>query len=262
MFEILLINLGILWTCMILMWLAAIKLEDVSIVDRFWGVMCITPAVTTWLQLGEPSQIGKLAVLCVTLWGLRVAWHITQRNWGHGEDPRYTSFLAKHRPGWTAHWYSLRYVFLLQGFLAWLISSPVQLVQFAEPHHGFAWLAVLGIAVWLTGFLTEVIGDAQLKRFKRDPDNKGKLMDRGLWSWTRHPNYFGDFTVWVGLAIVAASVPWGWLTFISPAVFLYFLLKITGVVPLEADMRARYADYDAYAARVSSFFPRPPKCVP
>ncbi|MEJ8662051.1 DUF1295 domain-containing protein [Streptomyces sp. MS1.AVA.4] len=230
------------------------------IVDIAWGIAFTAVAIVTWvLSAGYGDDDRRLAVTLATcVWGLRLAVHIARRGRGHGEDPRYARMLAR-APGNPAL-YALRTVYLLQGALVWLVSLPVQAAAYLP--EGVDALLVLGLALWAAGLAFEAVGDHQLARFKSDPANRGRIMDQGLWSWTRHPNYFGDFLVWWGLYLSACG---SWQTaaliFVSPLVMSGLLIWGSGKRLLEAHMAQR-PGYAAYAARTSGFLPRPPRRVP
>jgi steroid 5-alpha reductase family enzyme len=194
-----------------------------------------------------------VAVL-VTVWGTRLSTYLAIRNLGHGEDYRYQAM--RRRWGRRFPLVSLGTVFILQATLMWIVSLPVQLTMEMSDDPG--WPAFIGIAVWGVGMLFETIGDWQLARFKRDPDNAGKVMDRGLWRLTRHPNYFGDFCVWWGLFLVAVTgVSMLW-TMIGPILMSTLLLRVSGVALLEKTITSRRPGYADYVRRTSAFFPRPP----
>ncbi|MEV7414813.1 DUF1295 domain-containing protein [Streptomyces sp. NPDC089919] len=227
------------------------------IVDTAWGLAFAAVAVLAWcLSAGHGDPARRALVAGATLvWGLRLAVHIARRGRGQGEDPRYARMLAR-APGSPA-WYALRKVYLLQGALVWLVSLPVQAaVLLPEPLEA---TAVLGLLLWAAGLFFEAVGDHQLARFKADPAHRGRIMDRGLWAWTRHPNYFGDFLVWWGLYLTACAT---WqtaaATLVSPLVMSALLIKGSGKRLLEAHLADRpgYADYQA---RTSGFLPRPPR---
>ncbi|WP_329624903.1 DUF1295 domain-containing protein [Streptomyces sp. NBC_01255] len=227
------------------------------IVDVAWGLAFAAVAVVTWVLSAEYGDDGRrLAVTLATcLWGLRLAFHIARRGRGHGEDPRYAKMLAR-APGNPA-FYALRKVYLLQGALVWLVSLPVQAAAYLP--EGVDPLLVLGLVLWAAGLAFEAVGDRQLARFKGDPAHQGRIMDRGLWSWTRHPNYFGDFLVWWGLYLTACAT---WqtavLSLVSPLVMSALLIWGSGKRLLENHMAHR-PGYAAYAARTSGFLPRPPR---
>ena len=189
------------------------------------------------------------------MWGLRLAAHIARRGRGRGEDPRYERMLAK-APG-SRDAYALRTVYLAQGALVWFVSLPVQAAQYAPQPLG-AW-AVVGVVLWAAGLAFEAVGDRQLARFTADPAHAGRIMDRGLWSWTRHPNYFGEFLVWWGLyAMACGSGQAAAVAAVSPLLMTYLLVFGSGKRLLERHMAGR-PGYAEYTARTSGFFPLPPR---
>ncbi|MFB7760854.1 DUF1295 domain-containing protein [Streptomyces xiamenensis] len=227
------------------------------VVDSAWGLGFAALAVAGWIaSTGRGDDAHRLLVAVLTaVWGLRLAAHIAWRGRGHGEDPRYARMLDK-APG-NRHVYALRKVYLLQGVLILLVSAPVQIALYAGAPP--LPLTVAAIALWALGMFFEAVGDRQLARFRADPANRGRLMDRGLWSWTRHPNYFGDFAVWWGLYLLACS---GWTAALvalpAPLVMSALLIFGSGKALLEWRMADR-PGWAAYAARTSGFFPRPPR---
>ena len=243
--------------CMLALWLLSLALRDASIVDIFWGFGFVVIGVASFFltEDGSSARRGLIAVL-VSVWGLRLAGYLLWRNAGHGEDPRYQA-MRRH---WGARfpWISLVTVFALQGVLMWIVSLPVQLTM-AAPGGALGPLDGLGVALFAVGLCFEAVGDWQLARFKADPANAGHVMDRGLWAWTRHPNYFGDAVVWWGLFAVAAAVPWGWLAAVGPALMTFFLVKVSGAALLERGLARSKPDYADYVARTSGFVPRPPR---
>lgn len=221
-------------------------------VDVAWGLGFVAVAVATSTLSGGRHP---LPAVLVVVWGLRLARHIGWRGRGHGEDPRYERMLAK-APG-SRNAYALRMVYLLQAGLVWLVSLPVQAAAYATGSPGAP--AVAGAALWLCGLLFEAVGDLQLARFKADPANRGRIIDRGLWSWTRHPNYFGDFCVWWGLSLTAwTSGGAVAVSVVSPLVMSYLLIGGSGKRLLERHMADR-PGYVAYRARTSGFLPLPPR---
>ena len=257
-----LLNLGLtaatVLALMLVTFALGVRLGRHSVVDVAWGLGFVVAAATTAATAtatgyGDPWRNWLLCAL-IAVWGLRLAGHIGLRSRGKGEDPRYEKFLAD-APG-NPHLHALRMVYLLQGALVWLISMPVQVAAYTGGALG--WVAFLGVLLWLAGFAFETVGDAQLARFKADPANKGRIMDRGLWSWTRHPNYFGDACVWWGLFLVAAGSWWVLLTLPAPLVMTYLLTKGSGQRLLDEHMSKR-PGWQEYAARTSGFFPLPPK---
>ena len=240
-------------------WLLSVKLKDASIVDIVWGLGFVVVAWTVRLVADGNSGRGWLLTILTTLWGLRLAIYLFWRNHGKGEDYRYRS-MRKHY-GKRFAVVSLVTVFGLQGALMWVVSLPVQLGQVrSTPSLGV--LAIIGVVVWAIGLAFESIGDAQLVRFKADPDNSAKVMDTGLWRYTRHPNYFGDACVWWGLAIVAAESRLGLFGLIGAATMTLFLRRVSGVTLLERSLVKRREGYTEYVARTSPFVPRAPRKLP
>jgi len=240
-------------------WLLSLALKNASIVDIVWGFgfVCVAWAVRLRVDDGLAAR-QNLLVLMTTVWGLRLAGYLFWRNHGKGEDYRYKAMRKHWGPRFPI--ISLGTVFGLQGVLMFIVSLPVQLGQTRDtPDLG--WLAYLGIAVWLVGLFFEVVGDAQLARFKADPTNQGKVMNRGLWKYTRHPNYFGDACVWWGIALVAAETTVGKFGLIGAVVMTILLRRVSGVVLLEKSLSRRKEGYAEYVARTSAFIPRPPKAI-
>ncbi len=237
----------------LLLWKASIALGDASIIDRFWGLGFVLLCGAGLSLSASPTPHQWLVSGLVALWGLRLSTHITWRNWGTGEDYRYRAMREKH--GASFPWKSLFTVFLLQGFLTWFIALPLQLVFAAKDEVPISGLSFLGLALFAVGFLFEGVGDWQLARFKANPANKGKVMDRGLWHYTRHPNYFGDAVLWWGLFIVALPAPNVLFTVLSPAVMTLFLMKVSGVPLLEKRMAETRPDYAEYVAKTPAFIP-------
>ncbi|MGW7486150.1 DUF1295 domain-containing protein [Streptomyces sp. NPDC054786] len=230
------------------------------LVDIAWGAAFTAVALTTCALSAGHGDDGRriLVTLATGVWGLRLSVHIARRGRGHGEDPRYERLLAK-APG-SRDVYALRTVYLLQGGLVWLISLPVQVAQYVAVPLGAS--AVAGGLLWAVGFVFEGVGDFQLGRFKADPDHRGRVMDRGLWGWTRHPNYFGDFLVWWGLFLLACgTVQSAAVAVVSPLVMSYLLIYGSGKRLLENHLADR-PGYAAYTARTSGFFPLPPRRRP
>lgn len=240
--------------------LAAHRLGRVAVVDVAWGLGFVLVAATSSVvgALTDGDAVRRWLVLAmVGLWGLRLAWHIRRRAVGHGEDPRYEEVLggSLREAGMGV---AVRKVFVVQGLALWFISLPVQVGAVSDV---WSWTAVLaGVALWLVGLVFETVGDAQLSAYKADPD-RAPVMDRGLWRYTRHPNYFGDACVWWGVWL-AAGLGSGWLpgllTVLAPVAMTYFLVFATGARLLERTMMQR-PGYPAYAARTSMFLPRPPR---
>jgi len=235
-------------------WLVSLVIHDAGIADVAWGLAFVTIAWTAFLA-GERPDAMLLAAVLTSLWGFRLAIHIGRRNLGHDEDRRYGKMREKHAGNFWL--WSLFGVFLLQGFLALVVSVPLQ--SLGAQDDAIGWLSWAGVAVFAVGLFFETVGDLQLTAFKQDPDNKGQVMDRGLWRYTRHPNYFGDVTVWWGLWVVAIGSGAAWWTLAGPVVMTFFILRVSGVTMLESDMSSRRPGYDEYVRRTSAFIPLPPK---
>jgi steroid 5-alpha reductase family enzyme len=241
---------------MLALWLLSLRLRDSSIVDLFWGPAF---ALVAWVELAAAAGSHPRRLLfaaLVSLWALRLAGYLAWRNLGRGEDPRYAAMRARHGSKWPLR--SLAIVFGLQGALVLLVGLPVHAVMGLTSQPPLGWLDALGAAVFATGLGIESLGDLQLARFKAKPENQGRVMNQGLWRYTRHPNYFGDFLVWWGLFLVAAATGWGALSVAGPALMTVLLLRVSGVTLLEASMKQR-PGYAEYIARTSAFFPRPPR---
>jgi steroid 5-alpha reductase family enzyme len=255
--SILLLSAGVAGGMMFLLWLASIPLRDASIVDPFWGFGFVLVAWAAGLAGdGGASPWTWVLVGLTTVWGLRLSIHLGRRNLGHGEDFRYAEMRRKRERFWLS---SLWIVFGLQAALLWLISLPLQLAHAPLADGRSAVLGLLGVAVWAVGLFFEAVGDAQLARFKADPANRGKVLDTGLWRYTRHPNYFGDACVWWGLWLVALAAGAPWWTAVGPLVMTIFLRRVSGVTLLERSLRERRPGYEDYVRRTSPFFPRPPR---
>lgn len=226
-----------------------------DVADSAWGLGFVLLAWVSLAISGSITGRGLLVSALVSIWGLRLAWHISARNQNKGEDARYLVW----RRQW-GKWFYLRsygQVYLFQGVLIFIISLPVLFVnRVSGPALG--WLDLLGAAVWLIGFIFEAVGDAQLARFIKDPTNKGRLMQSGLWRFTRHPNYFGEVTQWWGIWLIALAVPNGLISIIGPLTITFLILKVSGISMLEKQM-AKKPEFADYKRRTSIFIPWPPR---
>lgn len=229
------------------------KRNDVA--DIAWGLGFILMAWSAYLLSGNVGERGLLVGILVSVWGMRLAWHIYARNKGKAEDYRYLAW----RKQWGKWFYIYSYlkVYLLQGALLYIIILPVLVIN-KNVGPALGWLDIAGAAIWLFGFYFEVVGDAQLSGFIKNPANKGKLMQSGLWAYTRHPNYFGEVTLWWGIWLIALSVPGGLLSAIGPITITFLILKVSGIPLLEQKM-AENPEFESYKNRVSMFIPLPPK---
>jgi steroid 5-alpha reductase family enzyme len=240
---------------MFVLWLVSLRRRDVSIVDAFWGpAFLLLSAAAAVGSDGVPERRG-LVLSLVALWGLRLGLHIARRARGQGEDRRYAAMRAEHGDRFARR--SLVTVFMLQGALVVVIGLPVVVALTADaPPLGPVDLLAAG--VFAVGFAFEAIGDRQLARFKADPANRGRVMDRGLWRYTRHPNYFGDATLWWGLAGFAFATG-AWWCLPCPAIMSFLLRRVSGVPLLEKDLRQRRPEYADYVRRTPAFFPGRPR---
>jgi steroid 5-alpha reductase family enzyme len=241
---------------MLVTWLISLLIRNASIVDITWGLGFVLVAWMVRLQGDTNTTRQWLLVALTTIWGLRLAGYLFWRNHGEPEDYRYRAM--RKRWGERFPLISLVTVFALQGTLMWIVSLPVQLGQVRDGS-GIGWLSALGVVAWFVGIVFEGVGDLQLARFKSDPANAGKVLDTGLWRYTRHPNYFGDACVWWGIGLVAAESGLGAWGLIGSAVMTVLLLKVSGVALLERSLRKRKPEYQAYVERTSAFVPMPPK---
>ncbi len=240
---------------MIFAWLISLARRDAGVADIAWGLVFAGIAWASYLS-GEGSGVMLLAACLVTVWGLRLAVHVGRRNLGHDEDRRYRKMREK-RPGTFWIW-SLFGVFLLQGAIALIVALPVQSLGAQDPS-SIGLVSWIGVVLFAIGFFFEAVGDAQLAAFTRRPDSGGQVMDRGLWRYSRHPNYFGDATEWWGIWLIAVGSGAAWRTVVGPIVMTFFLLRVSGVTLLEKDMSSRRPGYAEYVDRTSAFIPLPPK---
>jgi steroid 5-alpha reductase family enzyme len=250
-------GLGVVLALMTLVWAVSLARRDASLVDRVWGLAFVVLAAT-YAVLGDGATPRVVLLLAlVSVWGLRLSGYITWRNWGEGEDKRYQAM--RRRAGDSFPVRSLVTVFWLQALLAWLISLPLLAATTASQPPALGWLDYLGVAIWLVGFLFEAVGDAQLQRFLADPSNRGKVMDRGLWRYTRHPNYFGDTTLWWGYFLIALATG-AWWAAAGSALMTLFIVKVSGVALTERSMgKSSREGFDEYVRRTNAFFPGPPR---
>lgn len=236
-------------------WLVSVTRKDVSIVDRVWGIAFAVAAWTYAVVADAWTSRTWLVLILVTLWGLRLSAYITWRNWAKGEDKRYQAMRRRRPEAFAIR--SLVTVFLLQGVLAWIISLPLLAATAAATPDTLIWLDYLGIVVWAVGFAFEAGGDWQLSRFLADPANRGKVMDRGFWRTTRHPNYFGDATVWWSFLLIGVATG-AWWAVVGPLAMTLFIVKVSGVALTERNMAegsSQRDGYDDYVRRTNAFLP-------
>ena len=246
-------NLAAVAAMMIIGWLVSLAYRNVTIVDSLWGLGFVLIAWLTYFASDGFWGRKLLLAILVTLWGLRLTAYLSWRNWGKGEDPRYGGW--RNKSGERFWIVSLFKVFVLQALFLWIIALALQIGQLATTPAALTSLDLLGTLVWTTGFIFESVGDWQLAQFKSDPANKGRVMDHGLWAYTRHPNYFGEFLVWWGVFLVTLSIPNSWWTILSPLIVTAVLLKMTGIALTEKALIENRPGYSDYIKRTSAFIP-------
>lgn len=242
---------------MTLIWLVSLALKNSSIVDIFWGAGFVV-AGWVYFALTPDGFLPRkaLTMILVTVWGLRLSLYILWRNWGKPEDFRYQKWRDEAGSKWW--WFSFFKVFFLQGVLLWIISIPLLLAQISPQPAGLGVIEILALAVWVFGFFFEAMGDWQLARFKLNPANKGKVLNRGVWRYTRHPNYFGDAAQWWGYYLLALAAG-GWWSIFSPIMMTLLLLQVSGVAMLEKTLKDTKPQYREYIETTSAFIPWLPR---
>jgi steroid 5-alpha reductase family enzyme len=259
--HILIINASVLLILFAALWLYALRIRDVSFIDGFWALGIVVMAISTWVQSSPNSPRASFLLVLTALWGIRLGVHLLTRWRAHGIDPRYAKMLGRtmDKKGWSFGRTTLLQVFLLQAPLLFIVSLPAQLGQLGPPNASIGMLGWVGVVVALVGIAFESIGDAQLKAFRANAANRGKVLDTGLWRYTRHPNYFGDCCTWWGLFIVAVEGPLGIWSIAGPALLTFLLRKWSGVPLLEYSLNKSRTGYADYVRRTSSFIPLPPR---
>jgi steroid 5-alpha reductase family enzyme len=252
-FRALLIILGM----MTLLWLISVIIKNVSIVDLFWGLGFVLTAGVYFFHTDGYTIRKILITTLVSLWGLRLSLYLSWRNIGKGEDFRYRQFrknYGEHRYWWISFFQT----FLLQGILMWLISAPLLGAQYYATDPSLNILDVIGISFWIIGIIFETVGDYQLAKFKSNPVNKGKVLNAGLWRYTRHPNYFGDAAVWLGYGVISISGD-SYVPFLGSLLMTALIIKVSGVALLEKTLKETKPQYREYVEKTSAFIPWFPK---
>lgn len=246
-----------LFAAAVVVWALSLLLRDAGIADVAWGFgFLLVTALWAWPH--RPlSPRGLLVIGLATVWAARLSGYIFLRNRGRGEDPRYGAM--RKTWGQRFRWVSLFTVFLLQATLLWIAAAPLHHAVTVTPPVPLGFVAVAGVALWAIGMYFEAVGDWQLARFKANPDNRGKVLESGLWRYTRHPNYFGEFLIWWGFFLIAAETVTGLWTLVSPLLMSFLLLRVSGVPMLDDLMRRTKPDYRHYIERTNGFFPWFPK---
>jgi steroid 5-alpha reductase family enzyme len=250
-------NLALLMKMMFFLWLFSLVRRNAGIIDTFWGIGFVVVAWMTFFQADGCLVRSLVLLILTTVWGLRLALHIGKRNWGKGEDRRYQAWRREY--GKRFWWVSLFTVFGVQGILLWIISLVVQVGQLSPHPARLTWFDGLGVVIWGVGFGFEAVADLQLARFKTDPENHKKVMNQGLWAFSRHPNYFGEALVWWGIFCITLSSPGNFWTVISPLTITFLLLKVSGVTLLEKTIVETRPDYRDYMKTTNAFIPWFPK---
>lgn len=235
----------------LLLWLISMPLRDVSIIDMAFSAMIATLLLVAYWLAGAQGVVPQLIIVLVLIWAARMSIYLIHRNWGHGEDPRYTRLRKWVAPGWPFYWLSLRQVFLLQGAVIWVLTLPQQIAMVTGSAADFGVLAATGLILWCVGFFFETVGDYQLSRFKSDLGKRGQVLNTGLWRYTRHPNYFGELCQWWGLFVIALETPWAWCGVIGPLLYSWLVINVTGQRTLDKKMAREKPEYADYMRRTS-----------
>jgi steroid 5-alpha reductase family enzyme len=240
-------------TIVTMLWLISIAIRDASIIDVFWGPLFVAIAwVLFAVNLGAVTINHLVLLFFVTAWGLRLAFHLAERNFGRGEDTRYRLWRARGGPNWWLK--SLYRVYLLQGAIALVVATPV-VAAFRSTPAPFL-INWIGVPIWLLGFAIEAAADVQLNRFRARPDSTLLVLDDGLWRFSRHPNYFGDALQWWGLGVFTFSGT-TWWSLVGPLAMTLVFLNLSNAV-IERGLLKRRPEYAQYVARTSAFFPKLP----
>ena len=261
MVEALLINAAVLAAAMLALWLVAVRIGDVSFIDAVWGGGMALLAAVSWWQIASPGPRAHVIAAMALIWGLRLALHLYTRWRSSGEDPRYAAILRKARASGTYARGALLRVFGPQAVLLFVTCLPAQLGVLASSSASAGWLARAGLALWALGMVFEVVGDWQLARFRANSASRGKVLDTGLWRYTRHPNYFGDMCVWWGIWLAAAEAGWAaaLASLIGPLFLTFTLTRWSGKPLLEKGLAQSRPGYAEYVRRTSGFIPWVPK---
>jgi steroid 5-alpha reductase family enzyme len=252
-FQIYIQSLAVIMILMTSLWIMSAILKNVSIVDLFWGFGFVLSSVFYFLKSDGFDARKIIIMTLVTIWGLRLSVYLAWRNYGKGEDFRYRNFRKKY--GENRYWWiSFFQTFLLQGILMWLISAPLLGAQFYGQEKSLNILDYIGIFFWITGFLFEAGGDFQLAVFKANPANRDNVLDKGFWRYTRHPNYFGDSSVWWGYGFICLAAG-SYLPALGSVLMTALIIKVSGVALLEKSLKEQKPRYKEYIERTSAFIP-------
>ena len=257
--EVLGATAGSTLVLVLLLWLISIPLRDISIIDMAFSGLVAILLLLAWRVAGAQGVIPGLIITLVLIWASRMTVYLVRRNWGHGEDPRYTRLRQWVDPGWPFYRLSLRQVFLLQGAVIWTLTLPQQIAMVSGAAAGFGAAAAAGLALWCIGFVFETVGDYQLSRFKANPARRGKVLNTGLWRYTRHPNYFGELCQWWALYLVALETPWAWIGLPGPLLYSWLVINVTGQRTLDKKLAREKPEYAQYMRTTSGLIPKLPR---
>ncbi|MBO6576573.1 MAG: DUF1295 domain-containing protein [Rhodothermales bacterium] len=249
-------SLAAAWLYVTLVWLLSLRLKDSGIMDIFWGPgFVLAVGLAAWLQPGVEARIW-LVLVPLGVWAMRLAAHIGRRNLGEPEDARYNKWRRESGAKWW--WWSYFKVFLLQGGILWTVSLPLQAAVTWQMPTVLTGLDLVGALIFVTGLGIEAVADRQLASFKSDPERSG-VLDTGLWRYSRHPNYFGECVIWLGVAFWSINLPGGWMLLFAPALMIWLVIRVSGVAMLDRHLESSKPGYADYMARTSAFIPMPPR---
>ena len=258
-FQIYFLALIVIMSAMVILWIISIRIKNVSIVDLFWGFGFVMACLVYFLETEGSDTRKILLLILVAVWGLRLSAYLVWRNHGKGEDFRYRKFRKDY--GEERYWWiSFFQTFLLQGVLMWLISLPLLGAQFSSFGNKPGIFDFIGVSIWIIGFVFEAGGDIQLARFKADPANKGKVLNKGFWHYTRHPNYFGDAAVWTGYGFICLAAG-SYIPVLGTVLMIALIVKVSGVALLEKSLKETKPEYKEYIQHTNAFFPWFPKKI-
>lgn len=257
--PLLAINFAVALGAVLLLWLISIPLRDVSIIDMVFAVIMTAIVGASALMAAPTGLADQLMFGLILLWALRVTVHLVKRNWGHGEDPRYSKLRTWVDGEWAFHWLSLRKVFLLQGVVLWLATLPSQVSILLPQPVAPTLLTFIGAGIAVLGLFWETVADIQLSAFRKDATLKGTVLQTGLWRYSRHPNYFGELCFWWGVFIMACANPAAMATVIGPIAYSYLIVNVTGQATLDKKLAREKPGYADYMARTNGMLPWQPK---
>jgi steroid 5-alpha reductase family enzyme len=256
------INFALLVAIMVILWLISVRIRDVSFIDAFWAYGMAIMASASFMQSGNPGSLAYIIWALTALWGIRLGTHLFLRWRKEGVDPRYKKIMGKaiDKQGMSFAKAALLKAWVMQIPLLFIVCLPAQLGILLAGADSAGPVAIIGTVIAVIGIAFETIGDMQLKAFRSNPASKGKVLDTGLWKYTRHPNYFGDFCAWWGIWLVASQTGWPvWVAAVGPLFLSFTLMKWSGAPLLEKSLKQNRPDYIDYIERTSGFFPMPPK---